>query len=856
MTALRALEALVAAVMLPSIVTAQTAVTLTGVVQDETGAPVPGATVRLLRAVGAEVAAVPSRPDGSFALEGVVPDVYALKVESSGFETFQQTLTVAPGVSPLRVTLRIAAIEQEVTVEAESDDILSTAASETGTTRLDEDWLRDLPIASDDLLAAIGNFVAPASQGAGGASIVVDGVEGGQLDLPSSSIDRIRLNRNPYSAVFQHPGNARVEVGTKRGHRSRYDGGVLVWDRNSIFSARNAFAQSVPPLDRHTVQAKLGGALPTRTASFYASGERFVNDESVVVNAVTLAGPFVQNVPTSQVRNSLFARVQWWPNSLHTVYGTYGLSERSYTNREAGGFNLPERGVAAARRAHKLTVNYGAMLPPNWQNNLLVNAESSEEQTGTAVTVPAIVVTGAFAGGPSPTFTGGTTRSLNLENAATYFGHARHRVIVGARIRVESNDVFDASNFGGVFEFPSLAAFAAGAPLFFRVNRGNPRVAFTAYRGSAYVQGEIRVTPRFTLTSGLRYDRESALRDANNLAPRVAFVFAPDEHKKTLLRGGAGLFYDNLPRSVIERSQLMDGVRLRELVIADPSFPDPLSEGEASSPPPSAIRLAPHIRSPYLAHTSVGIEQELWKRNWVTVDYAWVRGTHLLRARDVNAPLPGTAVRPDPHVLNITQVDATAFQRGQMLTITWRGRLRPLIDPYVQYRFAKTTNNTSGPFALPADNYDLRPEAGPADFDARHRFHMMGVMRLPYGFQSGLVLSMISGRPFTITTGFDDNGDTIANDRPAFVTRNTARGPGTVRLDLRLAKSFAFARPSGDALRHKRDTVEVGVDVFNALNRTNVTDVVGVLSSPFFGRANAAASARTIQISARYTFRR
>ena len=151
MVALRALQTLVAAVMLPSIVMAQTAARVTGLVHDESGAPIGGATVTLLRPDGPGLARVPTRTDGSFAFEGVVPGDYALNVESVGFETFQQALTVTQDIAPLQIVVRIAAVEQEVTVEADSDDALSTAASETGTTKLDEEWLRDLPISSDDL---------------------------------------------------------------------------------------------------------------------------------------------------------------------------------------------------------------------------------------------------------------------------------------------------------------------------------------------------------------------------------------------------------------------------------------------------------------------------------------------------------------------------------------------------------------------------------------------------------------------------------------------------------------------------------------------------------------------------------
>jgi len=85
------------------------------------------------------------------------------------------------------------------------------------------------------------------------------------------------------------------------------------------------------------------------------------------------------------------------------------------------------------------------------------------------------------------------------------------------------------------------------------------------------------------------------------------------------------------------------------------------------------------------------------------------------------------------------------------------------------------------------------------------------------------------------------------------VTRNTGRGPRTLQLDVRFAKTFNVARlQSGN----KRDSFDITVDVFNAINRVNVTNIVGVLSSPFFGRGNSASPARTVQFGLRYRFRR
>jgi hypothetical protein len=849
----RVINGLLAVLIFPSLLIAQPSAGVTGVIEDETRAAIAGAKVTLLGQDTGVKRSTTSREDGTFIFEDISPASYVLTIEMSGFETYQKAVTIGQQpLKPLRIGLRVKAMAEDVTVEAESTDRLSTSASDAATTKVDDDWLRDLPIASDDVLALIGKFVSPSAQGAAGASIIVDGVEADQSDLPSSAINSVRINRNPYSALFQHPGKARIEMSTRRGHRSRrLDGAFDLSSRNSLFAARNAFAQSVPDVGRRLLQPSVGGALPGKNSAFYFAAKRFVDDESAVVNAMTQSGPFVANVPASQHHDNIFTRLQWWPSAVHTVYGTYGFSEHSFNNRGTGGFNLPERGMGAERHSHKVRVNDNVLLPPNWSNNLLLGVTAEEERTGKAATAPAIVVSQAFSAGPSQTFTQDESRTFEVDNSTTYYGRAGHTLVFGARARADRVDAFDATNFGGTFEFASLARFAAGAPLIFRINRGDPNIAYSVYRANGFLQDEIRLKRQLTLTFGVRYDWQSTITDFNNVAPRFAVAFAPA--KKTILRGGAGIFYDNLPASATERSLLFDGVRLRQVVISSPSFPDPFLRGEAVSPLPSIIRVAPGIRSPYLSQASAGIEQELGHRNSITAEYSVLHGAHLFRSRNINAPVPATGVRPDPDFLNINEIESTASARNQALTIAWRGRVGKLFKPYAQYVFSRTTDDTTGTFSLPANNYDLRAERGPADFDPRHRFNMMGTVALPKSFSTGLVLSAASGLPFNVTTGFDNNGDTVANDRPPGVTRNTGRGPRTIQLDLRFAKAFNVARPQGG---NKRDSFDFTVDVFNAINRVNVTNIVGVLSSPFFGRGNSASPARTLQFGLRYRFRR
>jgi hypothetical protein len=840
----------------PPFVAGQVTVTLAGVVEDETGAALPGATVSIARQNIAGTQSATSQQDGTFTIPNLSPAIYVLKIDLDGFETYQKTITIgAAQLKPLTVRLRVARLNQNVTVEADLLDEISTSGTNAATAKLDDDLILELPIASDDVLSVIGKFVSPDGMGAEGPSIVVDGVPGGQLDLPSSAIGSVRVNRNPYSAAFQHPGNARVEVRTRRGHRGRrFHGDVQTSARNSIFAARNAFAKSTQDLDRRLLQSNLGGAIGQQ-AAFYGAAKRFENHESAIVNAMTLTGPVVANVPTFQRNDSLFSRLQWWPSALHTLYVTYAYGDQPARNRGAGGFNLPERGFDAGEHKHKFTLNENLLLPPSWSNNLVVSLTRQDERTGDPATAPAIIVSQAFAAGPSQSFSRDRKESVDLQNTARYYGFSGHTLLFGGRFQATQVDAVDGSNFGGTFEFASLSEFAAGNPLTFRINRGDPRAAFNVYEASGFVQDEIVLRRQLTLTPGVRYDRQSTV-GRNNLAPRLAFALMPPGNARTVFRGGAGIFYDNLPRAATTRSLLLDGIRLRETVIADPSYPSPFSSGLVVSTPASTIRIAPDIRSPHIEQASIAVEQELRSRNRLSVEYLVSRGVHLFRSRNINAPVRATRLRPSPESLNISQVESTGSARGQSLTVSWQGRVGELFKPYAQYVLSKTTNDTAGTFSLPADNFDLRPESGPADFDRRHRLNVMGTLALPGDFRTGLVLSVASGLPYDITTGFDENGDTMANDRPPGVTRNTGRGPKTLQLDFRLAKTIDLARFRREAVSEKRDSLDLMIDVFNAINRTNVNGIVGVLSSPFFGRANSAAAARTVQFSVKYAFRR
>src|SRR6185369_17770325 len=95
-------------------------------------------------------------------------------------------------------------------------------------------------------------------------------------------------------------------------------------------------------------------------------------------------------------------------------------------------------------------------------------------------------------------------------------------------------------------------------------------------------------------------------------------------------------------------------------------------------------------------------------------------------------------------------------------------------------------------------NWDTSPEWARADFDVRHRGMVAGTMSPNKWLNIGLVFSASTGAPYNITTGRDSNGDSLANDRPPGVRRNSGQGPGLATLDLRWSRNIPLDRTRKD----------------------------------------------------------
>jgi hypothetical protein len=267
------------------------------------------------------------------------------------------------------------------------------------------------------------------------------------------------------------------------------------------------------------------------------------------------------------------------------------------------------------------------------------------------------------------------------------------------------------------------------------------------------------------------------------------------------------------------------------------------------------------VRIPYTLQYSASVERQLGKATTLTVNYTGIRGVHLFRSRDINAPPPPFYLtRPNANLSVLRQIESAGDLESHSLEIGLRGNVTRYFTGMLQYTLGRAYNNVGGTPAgvnrqfginvFPANNYDLSGEWARADFDQRQRFSLLGTVTPGKYFKLGVALSLYSGQPYNETTGRDDNHDGLANDRPAGVPRNSLQGPGYADLDLRWSRDFFLAAAKKD----KGPTVTLGFDAFNVLNHVNYVSYIGDLSSPFFGKPIAAQPPRRLQASFRFRF--
>jgi len=433
---------------------------------------------------------------------------------------------------------------------------------------------------------------------------------------------------------------------------------------------------------------------------------------------------------------------------------------------------------------------------------------------------------------------------------ATY-ANGKHQLSFGIDVPdISRRGMDDFTNRAGTYTFASSADYSSANPSTYLVQTGQGHVAFLEKVLCGFVEDNIRLRANFSLYLGMRYYWQNYFHDdPNNFAPRVSFAYAPTAKSKTVIRGGAGVFFDRTGPGPIGDLLHFNGVNLLRFVVGPPLVTYPQDPAVLPEIPVSIVTLDPRTRIPYALQYSIGVERQVTAKSIFSAVYIGNRGIHSFRSIDANAPLAGSFVRPNPSFGQVREMQSDGYLKGNALELTFRGKLNKYFSGQIQYTLSRTDNNTSGITFFPANSYDAAADWGRSDNDRLHKFDLLASSQPTKYFTLGVALSLYSGKPVNITTGGDDNHDGILNDRPAGVARNTMAGPGTIDLDLNLSHDFPLSKKNNEA-----KVISLSLNSFNVLNHPNYVTYIGTVSSPLFGQPVAAQPPRRMQLDVQFKF--
>ena len=823
-------------------------------VTDPSGATIPGASIIVL--AQSDVIAEQETDTKGVALITVrTNQTLTLMVTAPGFTTEEVEVTFPARATThqVAVPLRLANFETDVTVSAAEQ-------AEAGglTEALSQAQIDQLPDDPDELQRMLEEIAGPE------ATIRVDGFSGGRLPT-RDQIARIVVRRDAFSAEFHTVGRGRVEIVTRPGvDRWRGNAGLNV--RPSQLSARNAAAAAGSKAGTMVrMNAFAAGPLVRNRVSFAASIQGSSSEDTRGISASTLEGPYVATLTQPFDNRSVSVRTEGLLTQQTMFRTSYERSTSERGNQGISELDLPERGYTNESVRHELRFSLEGGQRRPFHMRLQFDQARNEAIPDTIGR--AIVVQSAMRRGGASITGVNRGRSLLSDSMVTLVARP-YTLRVGSLINYDRNEQGQLRNSLGTFTFNDLESYAAGIPATFTQRRGAQPLTVGVTQAATFAQAEF-VKWRWNFGMGVRYELQSGIDDRGAIAPRLG-LSRSFRRNTTTLRAGYGWFYDWMSVRVEEESiRLAQGSTEEEVIIRNPSFPDPFGAGTVDTrrDPPTRLDLAAGAELPRWQRISVGLNHQLREGMRLNVDTFHESTDSDLRSLDLNAPVNG--MRPDSNFGRVLLVQSVGRERRVGFNADLRYSPRQGMFSSVRYGFSHNMNDSDDEFTPPATG-DFASEWARTR-QGWHRVNWnIGVPIRRLGLFASLNGRWNSGGYYTWTTGDDNNGDAYFNDRPVGVARNSLQASSTTQTDLRLSWTLPSMRPSGSALLQRgpgggprgpggrgqgsQRRFEVYLWASNLLNTVNRTGFVGVESSDFFMQPTSAQAARRVEMGWRFSF--
>ncbi|MGD1095615.1 MAG: hypothetical protein ABSB35_26920, partial [Bryobacteraceae bacterium] len=734
---------------------------------------------------------------------------------------------------------------------------------------------------------------------------------------------------NRFDATLGRASRAQVIAQTKSGTNEMH-GTLYGYFRDSAMNAADPVANKVLPYSDQQFGGTVGGAIIKNKLWFFGAveGERqpqTIFSTPALFNNLTFTLPSENKIWTYLVRfdyqRSESSRFSFRATG-YTFSNPFNLSS---------GTEHPSNANAAATKAASGLLTWTKILSPQLSNELKLGFNFFNYANEPVVYSEGFSFSGDTVGGPynypSPKFEalwsvrddlywlrGKQSFKIGLE----YFNEYHHgyfpQYVRGVVTTFQKNTQPTPAQMNAdfpVWNDPSTWNYAALGAISqtFTLGYGNFNYALHRNIVGFWFQNDWKVSPKLTLNLGVRYDNDIGMLnpgftlksglalpnhgDNNNIAPRLGFVYDLTGDRKTVIRGGAGLYYADIEANQYYDQLLFNGqTTLQPTVTGAVNLLNPIpgatlqtfASGQVAVPPQALQLVDPNIQTPYTLQASFGFERQL-SRNWtLSADYVYWRVYHEWIRLDQNLnydPTTGfninptsTSLRPNPNYTTIlrfaTPSAAGAIYSGLQMSV--RRRFAQRLTLSGGYTLARQKDSSSGAFYVANNSFNISDEWGNGTGDQRNTLNVNGTYQLVWGFQFSGSFHFGSGADFTETAGTSPFGEGASSNRSFLVTtktydnpawnypdplnpayrlvkRNSFYGRPLERLDLRLTKTFTF-----------REHIRlVGIaEAFNTLNHSNFGTYQTSITSAVFGQpaanTNLEYQPRMFQLAGRFEF--
>lgn len=884
-----------------------------GTVMDPTGALISGAQVQ----AGGQRTTTDAA--GRFLLPCVPTNSGTVVVEADGFSSATLQVAKKPGTTThLAIHMQVAKVETEVQVGSDATGL--DADRGVGTMNLNTEQVQQqLADDPDDLIQQLQIMGSSGGGAPESTTFVVDGFQNASAMPPKNSIASIRVNPDPYSPEYEGPTfqGGRVEITTKPG-ADKFHGALFFTDSDGIFNATDPFSLTATPASKQRYGFELSGPLVSKKTDFSLALEKRDINEFNVVNAITLdtdgnQTPLHETVSAPQRLWIGSVRGDWQASAKDVATLSFAANVNNLGNQGVGGLTLPEAGYSSLMGEYDLRLTNTQTFNANLLHETRIGYTWKRTEQMPLSAAPSLEVAGYFTGG------GATSQNLNdrerdLEiDDDVMFTHSKHSFRVGTQSLGFFVHNYDPDTFNGAYVFGggsapaldpnnnptgqttsvtplqqyqrALQGLPGGAPTTYQVTTGTPLVPLTQWRLALYAEDTIKLAPRFTMSTGLRYSFQTSPGTFVNVAPRIAFSWAPDKKSTWVISLRSGIFDAPAPVSYATEVYRLNGTRQQSIMVYSPNYGTPLA------PVAGSIQIATRnqfSRSAYefpAAATQVSIEHDLPHHWHPSVSFTYAEDWGIFRTQNINAPMVtrSVGVAPDPTAallaprplapnLNIFQYENSGHLTGHVLNFTLAQTSYKRFNLNLSTWWVDFKSDAPLQIAPPQSSYSNRGESSRPDWQSSGG-SLDGTLHLPFKLDLSSQFAARQGRPYNITTGTDANGDGTFNDRPSYAS---ATGPGVYNTPFGLLTANTV---NGDVPRNRgtmpsvwhlysnvsrafrlnpRDvnhpyTLTFNARAANLLNHTNTT-AVGTVLSPTLGEPISAEAARRVELGIRFAF--